>query len=73
MKSSLLIIGDGPNFCEWFGLHASTRWPYVLVETARLNSIDTILEVYQPVKYRLIAVRLSFASEAAEKSYEFLT
>jgi len=73
MKSSLLILGDGPNFCEWFGLHASTRWPYVLVETARLNSVDTILDIYQPVKYRLVAVRLSFAPEAAEKSYSLLT
>ena len=73
MKSSLLILGDGPNFCEWFGLHASTRWPYVLVETARLGSLDTILEVFQPAKYRLLVVRMSFAPEHAESSYQTLT
>ena len=73
MKSSLLILGDGPNFCEWFGLHASTRWPYVLVETARLNSVETILEVFQPTKYRLIVVRLSFAPDDAEHTYRLLT
>jgi serine/threonine protein kinase len=73
MKSSLLILGDGPNFCEWFGLHASTRWPYVLVETARLNSVETILEVFQPAKYRLIVVRLSFTPENAEHTYRLLT
>jgi serine/threonine protein kinase len=73
MKSSLLILGDGPNFCEWFGLHASTRWPYVLVETARLGSLDTILEVFQPAKYRLLVVRMSFAPENAEGSYQTLT
>jgi serine/threonine protein kinase len=73
MKSSVLVLGDGPNFCEWFGLHASTRWPYVLVETARLNSVETILEVFQPAKYRLIVIRLSFASDDAEQSYRLLT
>jgi ActR/RegA family two-component response regulator len=73
MKSSVLILGDGPNFCEWFGLHASTRWPYVLTETARLSSVETILESFQPAKYRLIVVRLSFSPEDAEGSYAMLT
>lgn len=73
MKSSVLVLGDGPNFCEWFGLHASTRWPYVLVETARLNSVDTILDAFQPAKYRLVVIRLSFGSDMAEESYRMLT
>ncbi len=73
MKSSVLVLGDGPNFCEWFGLHASTRWPYVLVETARLNSVATILDAFQPAKYRRIVIRLSFSQEHAESSYQLLT
>lgn len=67
-----MVLGDGPNFCEWFGLHASTRWPYVLIETARLNSVDTILEIFQPAKYRLVVVRLSFSADEAERSYDIL-
>ncbi len=64
MKRCALIISDDPEFRDWAGCHITTKWPKMMIEKVRLANAAMYLDRSPIERYRLILVRLSFASYA---------